>query len=274
MSDVLTPVGRLVFGDPFKPFEKTVEKTGEKFNEFACGIAIPKGAETDWKQTEWGAKIAAVGNEAYGPFAMAPTFSWKIIDGDSAIPNKKGKVPRDREGYAGHWVLTFASRFAPQVTAQNGREKLTQPGSIKPGYYVQIFGNVKANGSQAKPAQSPGVYLNLSAINLAAYGQEIVGTPEVDTAAVGFGNAPLPAGASATPLGMSQPPAAPAAPQPPAAPPPSGIVPNHAFAAGQVAPPPAPPARQMTALATATYDAYRASGWTDDQLIQNGLMLA
>lgn len=67
---------------------------------------------------------------------------------------------------------------------------------------------------------------------------------------------------------------------PPVALPPPGVAPNPAWVAGAVAPPPpvaAPPpvpVRQMTALATATYEAYVAMGWTDPLLVQHGLMAA
>ena len=64
------------------------------------------------------------------------------------------------------------------------------------------------------------------------------------------------------------------------APSPVPVMPNAGFVqmpppvpAAPVAPP-APPARQMTAAAQGPYEAYVASGWTDAQLVQNGLMLA
>jgi len=44
-----------------------------------------------------------------------------------------------------------------------------------------------------------------------------------------------------------------------------------------MAPPPAPvaPVRQMTAAANGvTYEAYVAAGWSDAQLVQNGMMMA
>lgn len=58
--------------------------------------------------------------------------------------------------------------------------------------------------------------------------------------------------------------AAPAAPAP-AAPPPAPAAPAPA--------PAAPVGRQMTAAATTTYEAYQTAGWTDDMLVQAGLML-
>ena len=69
----------------------------------------------------------------------------------------------------------------------------------------------------------------------------------------------------------------------PGAPAPIPVTPNTGFvqvpppAPAPMAPPPAPaaPVRQMTAAANGvTYEAYVAAGWSDAQLVQNGLMLA
>ena len=95
------------------------------------------------------------------------------------------------------------------------------------------------------------------------------GKPSVDQMFSGVqGHMPAPAPAPA-------PAAAPVAPAPapspaPAAPAPA---PAPAPAAPAPAPAPAPAGRQMTAAATATYEAYKAAGWSDEALIQNGLML-
>jgi hypothetical protein len=160
---------------------------------------------------------------------------------------------------------------------------------------------VDGNGQQG----NPGVYLNPSMICFRAYGAEINFGPNVQDA--GFGAAPLPAGASLTPPPASTLPAAPAAavgappapPAPPAAaaPPPVPVYPNPAFVqvpppnptyAGNAAPPsvpagiPAPPisamnaspSKRMTAAAGgSSYEAYIAAGWSDAQLIANGLMV-
>ena len=176
----------------------------------------------------------------------------------------------------------------------------------KPGYFVEVAFSVEGNGSQSQP----GVYLNHSMVCFRAYGQEIVFGPDV--ASAGFGQSALPAGASATPLpGTAPMPQAPAAaptmplppglpqvpgvapaplpqggfaPMPsvpaPGAPAPIPVTPNPGFVQvpppdpAPMAPPPAP-VRQMTAAAQGIpYESYVAQGWTDAQLVQNGLMLA
>ncbi len=102
-----------------------------------------------------------------------------------------------------------------------------------------------------------------------AYGPEIISGPDVS--ACGFGQSPLPPGASAVPLAAT-------APLPVdngfSAPTPTiPVIPNVAFA-GIVTPPPPAPVRTMTALAQgATYEQLIANGWTDALLVSQGLML-
>lgn len=314
-----TPVGRLVQGSLYKGQTTDAENrpltiksgpnAGQPRVDYYFALAIPKGAETHWSATDWGRKIWEVGHKAFPQGqAGAPTFAWKVTDGDSAIPNRAGRKPCDREGFKGHWVLHFSSGFAPRIFNANGTAAITEPDAVKLGYYIQVNGSVAGNES----LQQPGVYLNHSMVALSGYGEEIIIGP--DPSQAGFGTAPLPAGAFAVPVGAFSPPAlaagvappapaappvanaapsatpaatAPVAPPPPvqqwgnspAAPPP--VAPNPAFvtgAAGVMPPPPPPPAaaapvRRLTQLAgKATYEQLIAAGWTDQLLIQHGMM--
>ena len=127
---------------------------------------------------------------------------------------------------------------------------------------------MEGNGDDAK---SKGVYLNHNIVAFSAYGPRIEYGPDIS--ACGFGQSPLPPGASAVPLAAT-------APLPVdngfSAPTPTiPVMPNVAFA-GIVAPPtpPAAPVRQLTALAQgATYEQLIAAGWTDALLVAQGLML-
>lgn len=303
MQEILFPVGRLVGGNLYKPNLVTeadgktpkLDKTGQKQFRFSFGVAFPKVAGAHWAATEWGAKIWA---EGHGGFpngeANAPTFAWKITDGDSMIPNKRGNKPAENEGWPGHWVVWFSGTYAPKTCSANGAVQYTEADGerIKPGHFVQVFGSVKDN----KPSQSPGVYLNFAMVAHSGFGPEIAIGTSVDSTKVGFGGA-LPAGASAVPLGApalpggpATPPVVPgASPAPPVAPaqpspvPAVTITPNPAFlnpppAPGAALPtPPAPPAavRTMTAKAAGhTYEAMRAANWTDEALIAQGYMTA
>lgn len=327
--NITSPVGRIVMGSLYDPSTTDAEgkplvvKTGPNAGQprvnYFFALAIPKGAEPHWAHTPWGQQIWNVGNQAFPNAAQSPAFAWKIEDGDSQIPNKKGRKPCENEGWRGHWILKFSGGFAPKVYQQEGAGyvQVMQKDFCKPGYFVEVAFSVDGNGSQSQP----GVYINHSMVCFRAYGPEISFGPDV--ASAGFGQSALPVGASMTPpagvIPMPQAPAAaPALPGAPVgyAPPPvpagvpqiPGIAPAPLAPAGSVpmpyapapgapapipvtpnpgfvqvpppapmAPPPAPvaPVRQMTAAAQGvTYEAYVAAGWSDAQLVQNGLMLA
>lgn len=308
-TQMVTPVGRIVGGSFDQPRLKDQDnkdlayKDGSLAAEYSVMLAIPKGQEQHWNQTTWGAQIWNIGDAGYpGGFVNRSDFSWKIQDGDNAIPNKNGKKNCDREGYPGHWIIA-ASRRCPRdrlappqyvdIRTNPSNPSAIPADAIKHGYYVQLCISVSDNTSNGKSAQTPGVYVNLEIVALAAFGQPIVIGTEIDASQVGFGGAPLPAGAMAAPPAGLQAPnlppaaavaatspasmanAATAAPPVNSAPLTASVTPNHAFANGgaPMAPPPAAPARQMTAAATATYEAYLAAGWNDAQLIANGLMV-
>lgn len=302
-TDILTPAARLVQGSLYKPnttdaegkplVNKSGPNIGQPRVEFYFAVAIPKGGEQHWSQTAWGAVILGVGREAFPQAHQAPTFAWKVKDGDSTVPNRRGKRPCDSEGFPGHWVLSFSSGYAPGVFRDNGTVPLTTPDAVKLGDWVQVFGSVGGNGSQTQP----GVFLNHSMVNFVATGERIVVGP--DAASVGFGVAALPAGATALPpAGAVTAAGAPAFPAPVAQFPgtpvaavaaPLAVQPHPGFLApapvGAAMPmppalpvpavPPAAPARQMTAKAGgASYEAFIEQGWTDATLVQHGYMVA
>lgn len=171
MTEIMLPVGRLVGGHPMKKRPVVDDRTNPptpkmqadgitpQTNTFIA-IAIAKGPEQHWNQTVWGAAIWNEGVAGWpGGEYQAATFAWKVEDGDSAIPNKKGKKNRDREGYPGHWIVKCTTqwevkcyhkdRYAPTQQIQNENE-------IKPGDYCMVLLDVKGNA----PSQSPGVYVN------------------------------------------------------------------------------------------------------------------
>jgi hypothetical protein len=283
---------------------KNGPNTGQPRTNFFFAVAIAKGAEQHWGQTPWGAEIWRVGHTAFPQAASSPAFAWKIEDGDSVVPNKRGKKPVDNEGWKGHWILKFSGGFAPKVYREEagGYVQETAADYVKPGHFVQVNGTVDGNGSQSQP----GIYLNHSMVAFRAYGPEISFGPDVNEA--GFGAAPLPAGASAVPLAASIPlpgaalpsaiPAAipspiasiPVTPNPqflqvpatgvPAAtlPSPIAAVPSPVPAVPVVPTMPAPIASpssgpQMTAKAQgSSYQAFKSAGWDDANLIAQGYM--
>jgi len=272
----------MIGGDLYTPRVQTddrgqpvIGKDGKPKSSYHVGIAIPKGSEQHWSQTPWGQIIYQEAFAAYDQMANSPLFSWKITDGDSAIPNKKGNAPKDQTGYAGHWVLWFNSSFVIKIVNADGTRDITDQGALIPGYYCQVYMDVKPNGSKSKPAQTPGVYLNPLVVALSGYGEPIVNI-SVDAKSVGFGGA-LPPGASATPIAAMSFPGQPA-------PAPGGFSGQPAPAPGGFPGQPAPapnyailqpaPMKTLTPAANGwTYEQLIQAGYTDETLVQHGMMI-
>lgn len=288
--DLLFPVGRMVAGSMYDGRSEDAEgrplvyksgaNQGQPRQDFYFGLAIQKQGEAHWNQTAWGAQIWDFAQKHFPSLNLAQPgirFAWKIKDGDSTQPNSRGVRDCDREGYPGHWVVYFSSSVPPRLYHMvNGQaQPLNEPNAIKPGYYIEVFGNIASNGS----SQQPGIYMNHSMVCLAGYGPEIVIGPDVGS--VGFGSAQLPPGASATPPGGLVPPTpAPAAPvqqapapapapapQPQAAPPvqQQPVQPAHDFL-NPPAPTPAAETSRIVAGQVYTDSQLRAAGWSDEQI--------
>lgn len=309
-----TPVGRLVQGDCFVPQTKDqqgnprVVKSGPNIGQpnpqFFIAVAFPKmdPANPTATNAEFNAFYAILDRIARaewpalfptpGAPCVNPLFTFKVKDGDGT--DRNGKSNAGKEGFAGHWIVSFASSYAPKVvrpTSPGVWETVTDPATIKRGYFVRVAGSATGNDSP----QTPGIYCNLDMIELVAYGPEIVSGPDAATAFAA--PAALPPGASAAPLASAPmppasvpalpgaPPVAPAAP--PVTPYPGYMAPGGGAPlppATTVAAPPPPvsvPAatashtRAMTALANgATYESFIAAGWSDAQLLANGYIVA
>lgn len=305
--ELTTPPGRMVWGSLYEPKTKDFDGNqmkiksgvdiGKDTQRYEFGVAIAKTQAHFANEPGWGQLIWRTAFEAFPggerSAAMSPAFSWKIQDGDSTVisPKSKSKVaPVDKEGYKGHWVLTFSSSFAPKVydaRENNGANPVPMDavGAVVPGYVIQVVGSIAGN-----TGASPGIYLNHNAVGLRAY------LPEIRTSGVDvsgkFGGS-LPPGASTVPAAGSAP--LPAAAAPPTAPVPNlppqapyapaaaptavvpapGIVGIPAIpgaplppAAAPAAPPP-PPAGKPPHKGI-PYASYKAQGWTDEQLRADG----
>jgi hypothetical protein len=277
MSNILFPAGRMIGGSLDKmnpvlgPDGRTPKVSAAGVPEMKCsiGIAIPKGSETHWSQTPWGAEIYKIGAAAHPNIVQSPAFSWKITDGDSPVPNSKGKIPSKQTGYPGNWVIWFSQGWLPKRVNADGSIELPE-GSIVPGFYVQMYGSCA--GNKPAPNGKAGVYLNPIAVALIGEGDRIA-TESVDTTTVGFGAAPLPAGARpVVPVEAVFQQPAPAAPV--------QVAPNPAFL--QPAPmAPAAPTAPATPVGPQmigeglkfTYAQWIASGWTDAALRSAGYMI-
>lgn len=202
MSDFTTPVGRLVGGSLYER-KKNRQVPGVPFDPnkvmpYDIAVAIKKTAARWQDEPGWGQTIYRVAVEAFGAQVVDhPTFASKITDGDSATATSAGgKVPRDNPNYVGHWILWFSGQNPPTIYNANGTAIIAEQGVVKPGYYVQVFGNAKSNGNMPGNAgqKKSGVYLNHTYVAFAGKGEEIVYAPDVSVAGFGQGTS-LPAGA-------------------------------------------------------------------------------
>jgi len=203
--DILFPVGRLVAGspseiqqvtDPVTGQPKINQSTGLQREEYYIGCAIPKQGEANWWDTPWGAKIVQVGYAAFpGGQAQQPTFAWKIVNGDSTVPNRAGKIPASLPGHAGCWIVSMKTAFQPQYRSADGMQAISGDQFYK-GCYIQCHATLAGNGALA----NPGIYINVDIVALSGHGERINSGPDATT--LGFGGA-LPPGASATPMGNS-----------------------------------------------------------------------
>lgn len=299
--DVTFPPGRLVQGSLYnlndkdwqgKPLTiKTGPNAGQPTKRSFIAVAIPKtpGA-AHWANEPWGAPIWALGHAAFPKGeAQAPSFAWKIEDGDSVVPNKKGRKNADSEGFPGHWVVNISSSFLPKVVTAAG-DPFETPDAVKLGYWVRALVRIAGNGQAGGNA---GLYINPTAVVYVGVDKEIQTGPNVRAMLAQAGGYALPAHVQAAPTGGAPaayvaggappPPGAPPAPTPaptPAAPPPAvPVQPSPGFTAPPAPPaaapaPPAAAAPQMTARAGAySYAQMIAAGWSDATLRAQGYMV-
>ena len=237
--EITTPVGRIVWGHPGEVRVKTDPRTrqpklddkGQTINEVAFGLAIP----TDqFVQHVWPA-MAAEAAKGY-PHGVPGNFSWKMTQ-DGEIDNQ-GKPYSEREGYAGHVVLSVTTTLQPPgiFKLENGQYRQLQAHEIKCGDYVRCGLNFRVNVAQSP--NTPSLYVNPLAVELVGYGDAISSGFQADPNALFGGQAAaLPPGASATPTAGAPPAQMPGMgmqPAPVAAPPQQPMQPPV-----QSAPPPA-----------------------------------
>lgn len=248
-----SPVGRLVQGSVDEPQTKDAQgnprviKTGPNAGQpnpqYFIAVAFPKADPQGEFAAFWQVLVAQAAADFPNLFPQGPAgacvhpnFSFKYIDGDGRDQN--GKPNAEKEGFAGHHVIRFASSYPPRCFHAGryaAHEQIQEKGAIKRGYFVRVNGSVEGNGN----AQRPGLYVNLDMVELSAYGPEIVSGPDASQA-FGGGPAALPAGASAAPLAAPSAPTG-AYPAPPGNVPPASAAPAYAPPAAPPAPAPAAP---------------------------------
>lgn len=307
---ILLPVARLVEGDLYTASDKDADgkprlvksgpNTGQPTQQYYGAIAVPKtpGA-AHWAYETWGKLIWDLGNAEFPKIAENPSFAWKIKDGDSTVPNKKGVAPREKEGFLGHWIISLTSSYPFKITNADGSAYLLDKDVVQLGDCVEVNVNVRGNDS----TQNPGVYINPDVFAFAGYstlGRIAKKTGGPDPKSLGLGKSAR-SGITTTPppsTGTAMPPTAPAGAPPaaappaaalppalpggaPAAPPPAGVAvaPAPSYLAtppGPGAAPPPPqtlPTRTMLGAYTQyTYEAMIAQGWKEADMLAQGIL--
>lgn len=188
---IVSPVGRMLQGDPFLLREKkfndipVLDKNGAPKMEVYIGVAVPKGPEFD---AFWMAVQQKGQQDFPNGLSQVAGFAWKIEDGDA--PKFQGK-----EGYAGHFLLKMSTKFVPECYDPD-YNRLLDKSQLARGDFVQV--QVGVQGNEAPAGGNPGMYLNPNSVMRVAYGQRISSAPDPRT--VYAAPTALPPGASLTPL--------------------------------------------------------------------------
>jgi hypothetical protein len=208
------PLARIVQGDLYNPDDTDIDgkkrvyeaghsKAGQPKWTYFFAIAVPKTRAAWWEEA-WGAPILQLGQQSWpqGQWQQ-PTFAWKIQDGDSTTPNRKGRVNARTEGMAGCWIVNLSSSIAPKVweVANGGFVALPQKDLVKCGYYVEVNANLQSN----ERASNPGLYINHEHVVYRGGGPADVISVSTPVSTLGFGTAALPAGVQVASLGGSSP---------------------------------------------------------------------
>ena len=207
--EILTPPGRIVWGHPMQKQVKTdpktrkpiLDKTGKEQDVWSFGLAIPIAS---FPAVE--AAIAQAGYSQYPQGNFPRDFAWKMKRETDLDENNKPYS--EREGYAGHIVLSISTQaFCPSIYKfENGKYRQLTENEVKCGDWVVAKLIINSHPG--------GVYLNPGEIELVGYDQEIQRRGGGDpNATFGGRTYQLPPGVSATPVapvhnvGMPQQPA-------------------------------------------------------------------
>jgi hypothetical protein len=278
---IVTPIGRLVQGDPFTPKttdmkgKPRTDKQGNPRSEWFIALAIAKSdpglnafksaiataAQQDWPGGEW----------------QRSDFFWKMVDGDTQEHHSK-------TGFSGHFVFRMTNGYPIKIYTKDGEQQIVDQSQIKRGDYFRASVSVKGNGDQT----NPGIYINVWLLEHLGYGEEIVGGP---TAKEVFGSNAvtyIPPGLSKTPVasgpGLSVPESGITQPASPIQPPSNIATPqlppvqmnqmNQMAQQGKdflTPKTPDTPKYEMTEKAgQITYEQFIEVGWTHEKLVQEG----
>lgn len=230
-AEILSPVGRIVWGHPLKAQKQTDDDGKPKLDDdgvqklaWSFGLAIPKT-----EATEVFAAMTAAASEEY-PGGFPNDFAWKYKDGDTGV-DAKGNPLNAKPGYAGCVVLAVTTYYqAPPFYVYDYVKSQYVPAEadkLKTGDYVRV--QLQFVGHKpASPRAKPGLYVNPQFVLFYEAGEEIKGVA-ADPNALGIAAPPKPAAPPAAGPGVAGIPGAGPGAAPGAGP---GAAPHHAFVKG------------------------------------------
>lgn len=204
-----TPVGRIVQGGvDLQPKtddnnQPVLDSNGNQVHECFIALAIPK-TDPEFPAFYQQMHGVAIGNfpgkfdPATGQLKPGVRFAMKLQDGDGFDGN--GNPVSAKEGFAGHWIIKMATRFAPRcypAGRYDPASEIPNAGSlIKRGHYIRCSVVIDGNGVEDNNQKAvQGLFISPNLIEYVGIGEEITSGP---SAADVFGGAPaavLPAGA-------------------------------------------------------------------------------
>jgi len=238
---LVTPVGRLSYVHIFKPRRAGNAETDNL--KYSIAIIFNK-ADSAALEPLRKAHQALIDADFDGKLPYGAKGGEPFIDGAVRYP--------DEPYYADKLILQASQNEdrPPQITMMQDGSTLPVPVMSASDVYSGCYGQLLLN-CYSYFGGSKGIAWSLQAVNKTADGESLGGGGVSQTEAANmFANALV-----GSPAPTASAPAPAPAPAPPAAPAPK-------------------PAKVMTDAAEGTYDAYIAAGWTDADLIANGLMQA
>lgn len=200
-TEFTTCLGRIVWGHPLKPQDKTkddvkvLDANGQPVKQWSFGVAFPKA---DFEAQIW-PRLYAEAAKGY-PNGVPNNFTYKYKDGDTDT-DAKGNPLSAKPGQAGCYIIAFSTELQPPqcFVFENGAYRQIDETMIKTGDYVLVGVNAKWHGPNPNARGSrPGLYINPLTVLLCYQGEAISGSYQADPNAV-FGAAPpqvaMPAGA-------------------------------------------------------------------------------
>ena len=162
-----TPVGRIVYNRIWDRVTKDAEgepltnRDGSLRTEQVILHAV---AKDNPDLQNFFNKIRTEAKEVSGSQCDKPGFNWKCYDGDD--PKYNGKI-----GYAGHWIFKYVNGLPESVKVYDKTvsEIITDPRACKCGDFITCLVYVRSNTS----TKNPGIHLNLKAVRWYALGEEI-----------------------------------------------------------------------------------------------------